>query len=267
MKRYAIPTVLAALLALASCEKELDFRYHDVDSVLVIEGALTDRGADILLTMTTPMGEPMDLTPVTDATVTLTDLTDGTPRTITPDATGRYADDVPGYEGHEYRLDIVRDGRTYTATSLMRPATQILSLEFQWIKMPYDYVAVLKTTFTDAPGSDDCYWLRIFRNEEAYKWLLVDDRAAVNGIISEVTMTSRKDLDEEDDKDILRDGDIVSVSVTPVSRRMLDYLTALQSDSNGPAMFDGDFCLGYFQASPVATSSITYHPDQLTEYK
>ncbi|MDE5608654.1 MAG: hypothetical protein K2I64_06950 [Muribaculaceae bacterium] len=264
--RYS--ALISILLVLTSCEKELDFRYHDVDSALVVEAALTDCGADILLTMTTPMGEPMDLTPITDAAVTLTDITTGETRDIMPDpATGRYTDATPGITGHEYTLAITHGSRTYSATSLMRPPTQILSLEFQWIKMPYDYVAILKTTFTDTPVADDCYWIRIFRNDEAYKWLLVDDRAAVNGIISEITMTSRKDIDEEDEKDILRDGDIVTVTVTPVSHAMLDYLTALQSNSNGPAMFAGDFCLGYFQAAPVARDSITYRPDQFTQYK
>ncbi|MBD5213894.1 MAG: DUF4249 family protein [Bacteroidales bacterium] len=267
MRYYALITLLLMVVA-TSCEKELDFRYHDVESALVIEGALTDRGADILLTLTTPMGEPMDLTPLTDAAVTLTDLTAGETRTIDTDpATGRYTDTIPGIPGHEYTLSIDRNGQTFTSTTAMREPTQILSIEFKWIKMPYDYVAILKTTFTDTPAADDCYWIRIYRNADPYKWLIVDDRGANDGIISEITMTSRKDLDEEDEKDILRDGDLVTVTVTPISRQMMDYLTALQSNSNGPAMFEGPFCLGYFLASPVATDSTTYHPDQLTQYQ
>ncbi len=68
-------------------------------------------------------------------------------------------------------------------------------------------------------------------------WLLSDDRSAVNGVINEVTMTSRKDIDEEDGKSVLKDGDEVKVIIAPIDRRMYDYLIAIQSDSNGPSMF------------------------------
>lgn len=37
--------------------------------------------------------------------------------------------------------------------------------------------------------------------------------------------------------------------------------------SNGPRMYSGDFCLGYFLAAPVAESAVIFHPDELTEYK
>ena len=98
-------------------------------------------------------------------------------------------------------------------------------------------------------------------------WLLSDDRKSVNGLISEVTMTSRKDISEEDDATVLREGDVVSVTIAPISRVMYDYLTALQADSNGPRMFKGDYCLGYFMAAPISKSEIIYHPSEMKEYK
>ena len=98
-------------------------------------------------------------------------------------------------------------------------------------------------------------------------WLLSDDRKSVDGIINEVTMTSRKDISEEDDATVLRDGDVVSVTVAPISRAMYDYLTALKSDSNGPRMFEGDYCLGYFMAAPISKSEIIYRPSEMKEYK
>lgn len=265
MKRI-IP-ILTIMPLLASCEKELDFHYHDVDPQLVIEGSVTASGTIVTLTVTTPMDEPMDHTRITDATVTLSDLTAGTSAPLLPDETGRFADSTPGQEGHEYQIEVKRDGKTYRATSMMRPAVELLGLEFQWIKMPYDYVAVLQVTFTDPPSADDCYWVRVYRNGEAYCWSVLDDIHSVNGIINEVILTSRKDTGEEDDSKVLLDGDTVTASVTPVSRTMFDYLMALQADSNGVPMFSGDFCLGYFLAAPVSQASITYRPDEMPEYK
>ena len=263
-KIIAILTILSVIPT--ACEKELDFSYHNIDPILVIEGTLTDDGARVALSYTTPMGEPINRNHLTDADVTLTDLTDGTARSLSADKEGVFTNSNGGITGHEYELRVVSSDEVYTSRCIMPRPTRIISLEFQWIKMPYDHVAVLQTRFTDADTPDDCYWIRIFRNDKPYKWLLSDDSRAIDGVISEVTMTTRRDIDEEDEEDILRDGDIVSVSVAPISRQMFDYLTALQANSNGPAMFSGSFALGYFLAAPLATSSITFHPEDLPTF-
>ena len=57
--RQLILIISSLLVLLTSCEKELDFKYHDVESQLVIEGNVTQDGTIVALTYTTPMGEPM----------------------------------------------------------------------------------------------------------------------------------------------------------------------------------------------------------------
>ena len=265
MKR--ILYILSALPIFASCEKELDFHYHDVAAELVIQGELTAEGATVALTLTTPMDEPTDLGRLTDADVVVDDLTDGSTAALSPGADGVYAAAVPGIVGHDYRLRVARGGKTYESTCLMRQAVEIKALEFKWIKMPYDRVAILQVSLTDDSSTDDYYWLRLFRNGEAYLWSVIDDRGAVDGVINEILMTSRKDVDEEDDNKVLVDGDVVGVEIVNISHSMLDYLVALQTDSNGHPQFDGDFCLGYFLASPVAEGEIVDHPDYMEEYK
>ena len=80
----------------------------------------------------------------------------------------------------------------------------------------------------------------------------MSDKGDVAGVLTAVTMTSRNDTDAEDDESVLYDGDVISVSISTVSRVMYDYLEALQNDISGPAIFTGDKCLGYFMAtSPV----------------
>lgn len=253
--------LLIIVVILTSCEKELDFKYHEVDSQLVIEGSITQNGSSVLITSTTPMNENLNLTPITDAEVKVTDTNTWEEKILRTDENGYFVDDNPGIVGHSYRINVSYGENQYESECLMRPVSNILGMEFQWIKMPYDYVAVLQITFTDNDSNDDCYWIRLFRNDDPYKWIVSDDRGAVNGIISEVIMTTRKDIDEENEKSMLKEGDRVSAYISSISRNMYDYLLAIQSDSNGPQMFNGNFCLGYFLASPISESSIVFQPN------
>lgn len=255
-----------ALLFL-SCEKDLDIEYKDIEPITVIEGQLSLQGTNVRITMTTPMDEPMETTLLTDATVSLTDLTDGSIEQLIPDQSGVFTGQSAGIPGHLYELSVLREGKSYTAGCEMSNPTDLLALEFNWIKMPYDHVAVLQVTFTDNSAIDgECYWIRLYRNGKAYMWHIITDLYAENGIINDVFRTSRRDLDEEEENTALRDGDIVTASVSPISREMYDYLEAVSSGSNGPALFSGDFCLGYFLASPTVSASITFHPDEIKNY-
>lgn len=249
------------VILLFSCERELDFEYHDVPLELVIESMMAENGIKVTLNYTTPMAAPFTDNRLTDAIVTCEDISSGELASLFPDKEGIYTSDLKGEYGHEYLLKVERENKTYVSRCKMREAPEILGLEFQWIKMPYDHVAVLQISFTDFPTADDCYWLKVYRNDEPYTWIITDDRSAVNGVINEVIMTTRKNLDEEDEKDILRDGDVVKVAINTISREMYDYLLAIENNSNGPSMFEGDFCLGYFLASGSSTGSIVFHPD------
>ena len=258
---------LIILIQIQGCKKELDIKYKDIEPILIIQGELTQNGANVRLTHTTPMDEPMNNTPITEAEVMLNDLTEGSYSILYPDETGTYVSEIPGIEGHIYELNVTQGSVRYSAKCKMGPSTEILSVEFNWIKMPYDDVAVLQVTFTDNPvTSGEYYWVRLYRNGEAYMWNLITDIYAKEGVINDVFMTSRKDLDEEDDATALRDGDVVTSSVSSISREMYDYLEAVSSDSNGPTMYEGDFCLGYFLATPISEGSVVFRPELIPYY-
>lgn len=260
--------MILSVILLNSCKKEIEFIYHDIDPITVIEAELTPEGIRVSLTLTTPMDEPMDRTRLTDASVSLTDLTSGISLQLSTDSEGYYHDPTPGITGHEYRLTVERRGQLYTAVATMYAPVEIVSLEFNWIRMPYDHVAVLKGEFTDSTEApDDCYWIKLYRNGKIYRWSEMNDISSEGGICSFVTMTTRMDTDEEDDEDVLYDGDTLTCTVSPISRAMHDYLEALSNDSNGPAMFEGDKCLGYFIASSPSSRSIVFHPDSIPLYK
>ncbi|MDE6427955.1 MAG: DUF4249 domain-containing protein [Muribaculaceae bacterium] len=256
--------ILLIAFGLISCQRDLDLEYHDIEPLTVIEASLTPEGARVALTLTTPMDEPMDRTRLTDAIVTLTDLTYGSEVTLTLDDDGCFISAEGGIAGHEYRLSIDRQGELFQSETRMLAPTEIIGLQFFWINMPYDQVAVLQGQFTDNPAVDDeCYWVKIYRNGEIYQWQEIDDRGAFEGVGTFTAMTSRRDTDAEDDSTVLYDGDIMTVEVYPITRLMHNYLEAIGNDSNGPALFTGNRVLGYFLASSPASASITFHPAEL----
>lgn len=268
-KPYTV-SILGLLLIFTACEKVIDLDYRDIEPLTVIEGELTESGVRVAVTLTTPVDEPMDRTRLTDATVVITDLTDNSEYALRPDSDGYFTDPTQvakGIPGHRYRLTVHRDGEAYSMETLMYPPTEIVSAEFNWISMPYDKVAVFQARYLDNPAAmGDCYWVKLYRNGEIYSWQEQDDRTASDGVNTFFTMTSRKDTDEEDDDEVLFDGDVLTVTVTPISREMHDYLEALQNDSNGPALFTGPRVLGYFLASTPTSRSVTFRPDEIPEY-
>ncbi len=255
------------VLLVGSCTKELDFVYHDIPPLLVIEGELTPEGTKVALTLTTPMDEPISGVKVTDAEVVLEHPASGMKKILKPDSEGYFTGEVEALIGDEYCLSVERDGVINRAATTMYGPSEILSLEFNWISMPYDKVAVLQAKFSDdAEVRGECFWVKVYRNGKIYLWDEVDDRYACDGVMTYTRMTTRKDIDEEDEESLILDGDVITVSVSRISKEMHDYLEALQNDSSGPAMFSGERCLGYFLATSPVEASIVFRPDEIPEY-
>lgn len=216
------------------------------------------------ITQTTPMNEPMDKTLLSDAVISLVDLTTGVEIQLESDSAGKFINPAPGIPGHDYRLSIKLGEKEFYSDSKMLTPTEILETSFKWIKMPGDDMAALVIRFADNPRTPDYYWVRVYRNGEPYQWSVINDFAQVSGIMEETLTTTHRDSSkEEDEKALLVDGDVLKVTVTPVDREMFDYLGALNAGNNGFKMFSGDECLGFFLASPVASATITYHPDDI----
>lgn len=265
MKMLKYIVTLCAFVVLTSCEKEIDFKYHDIPEQQVIEGLITQEGLSVRLTKTVPTDEPFNDKTLTEAVVTLNDRTAGEVYSLVPDEKGTFSyQGLVGETGHEYDLTVTIGENVYTSSSRMLPPSEIVSAEFNWIKMPYDDVAVLKVQFTEDDDPRTNYWLKVYRNGFPYEWQAIGSMNAVDGLVTGMMMTSRKNIDEEDDDSVLKDGDIIDIDVMPISKTMADYLDSLNNgDYNGNRMFSGSFCLGYFLAAPVSHTQIIYHPDQI----
>lgn len=253
----------AVIMSLTSCEKELDFEYHNIDSLPVIEASITQDGASVAISYATPMGESFSGQFVENAEVTIVDLTDGAEFDLEPSEDGSFRCEMTAHPGHDYRLSVALDGSFYSSVSRMMKPTEITDARFQWVKMPGDDMAVFTVRFTDTPLVEDFYWVRLYRNGKSYSWSVISDHAAENGSLEESITTTHRNESLEDEDQIILDGDEITVSVAPISHSMADYLIALSNSSNGAPQFEGPRCLGYFLASPVATTSVIYHPDEI----
>ncbi len=260
-----IPAASLALTLMA-CEKEIAFEYHQIPPEPVIEGLLTGEGVEVRLSQTVATDEPFR-PPLTDADVRVTDLTDGSSYSLLSDSAGFFtAEGLRGVTGHCYELTVERGGESFVARSTMLDTIAIISAGFSWIRMPYDDVAVLRVEVTASSDPLICYWMRVYRNGEVYQWQAMEGRNVDNGVATGMMMTSRRDIEQEDDADRLVDGDSVMIEVMPISRLMFDYLASLNNgDYNGLRLFSGSSpCLGYFLAAPMARTTIIYRPDDFT---
>ena len=266
MNKFYIATCVFVFLCVgfAGCKKEIDLEYHDIPAMPVIEGVLSDEGAKVSVTLTTPMDEPMDNTPLTDAKVMITNMASGESVDLLPDEDGIYVSSAVGIPGEEYRLEVERNGESYTMSTMMFAPVDIESARFEWISMPYDEVAVLQVRYYDNPEiSGECYWVRVYRNGEIYMWQEQSDRTSSDGIMTFTAMTTRHDTDEEDEKDLINDGDVITVTVSPITKAMHDYLEAIGNNSSGPRLFtsvpESPGCLGYFMATTTSSTSLIFH--------
>lgn len=256
-------TILFFLTLFFSCEKELDFKYHDIDPLPVAEGFLTEEGARVRLSVTTPMDNPMDTLPTTDASVSLEDLTDGTSYNLFPDEKGIFRSGVPGIIGHEYRLTMDRDGKIFSSTGIMNPPAEISEMVFDTYMMPYGKSLFLKISFRDpdpAPGT--CFWIRTERNDTIWHWNLVTDHGAVdNTVTTIINLGALHDVPE--DEDDLRDGDRIRGIVAMIPHDLFQYFNAVSNDSSGPVMFSGGLCLGFFLPAATTSRTIVFSPSEL----
>lgn len=266
MKRLLFLFLPAWLLIAPACQKDIDFEYHEIDPITVIEANLNTTSVSVIITETTPVDEPMNRTRYTDAEVVLTDLSTGSASALAPDDDGVYTDGKAGIPGHCYRLDVRRGAESFSSTCDMLMPAVIVDFQFIRIETPMVKAVAAQVAFVDPPDTrGDCFIVSFFRNGILFsRGTISDIQTTSAGILIASCMAEAagdipEGVDYSDDADrVLEDGDIMTATVTPVSRAYYDYIVALNSGSNGPLMFSGDFCLGYFLAAPESSISRTF---------
>lgn len=266
-------TLLLLLLTL-SCQKEIELDYRDIEPVVSIEGRVTNEQVYVLITRTRSMNDSVKGRGIGGAVVTISSE-DGTEQLVYDARDGYYrpASGMKGVPGRTYRLDVTLDGHQYAATSTMPRQAPIVSTQFIWQSLLDNGMLMYEMWATDPePDVRNYYWYRVDRRAkdpkvrqkqgtDAYRWSSFDDRGAINARIYRDIMCVNEEMmdgqDIEDDqlKSILFDGDTITLQLMTIDRAMFEYYQSLsvgQRMGANPISNISGGCLGYFAAGSVS---------------
>lgn len=266
--------ILLLLLLTLSCQKEIELDYRDIEPVVSIEGRVTNEQVYVLITRTRSMNDSVKGRGIGGAVVTISSE-DGTEQLVYDARDGYYrpASGMKGVPGRTYCLDVTLDGHQYAASSTMPRQAPIVSAQFIWQSLLDNGMLMYEMWASDPePDVRNYYWYRVDRRAkdpkvrqkqgtDAYRWSSFDDRGAINARIYRDIMCVNEEMmdgqDIEDDqlKSILFDGDTITLQLMTIDRAMFEYYQSVsvgQRMGANPISNISGGCLGYFAAGSVS---------------
>ena len=268
MKNLRLIPLLLMLILTASCEKEIPLDYRTVRPIYVAEVEMT--ADDITARLSTTRGveeQRPDSGFVDHAVVTVRQEGTNWTDTLENRGRGRYALFYFAYPGKEYIVDIEIDGRHYQSSSTMHSMPQVNSFQLVWQDVLTEKMLFADLRLQDNPNENNYYFMHLYRNNVGYRWAIMDDRANPGAELQQLfSCTTKRQMDEGTDSDVLHNGDQLRMEVRSIDRRAYDYLYSLQlmdnSGTNPIANFSGGL-LGYFSAFQQVTLQMPFHQDSI----
>jgi Domain of unknown function (DUF4249) len=246
---------LAGVLILASCEKVIDVNPRFISSEIMIEGELTDDSltpASVKISRSLGLNDSRSFPEVSGAIVVISDG-NGVSDTLKESKPGLYiSNNIKGRLGATYKLNVVVDNKTYTATSTM-PSIKV-PLDTITITNGFNGSKVVTPRFFDPVGLGNFYRLKLQINNEFSEGLFLFDDKVVDGGVNQRPMF--------DQSFTLETGDKVRVKMMCINEDVYQYFFTLdeQSESGSPANPPSNIQgakLGYFSAHTVSEKTIT----------
>lgn len=227
---FAIPS----LLLLASCEKEIDLDLDDKSGNIVIEGNITDQAGPyyVRITKSVAFTEANQYPPVTGALVIISDDA-GHKDTLQYDADGRYkTTGLVSLPGNTYTLNVISEGKNYTAQSTMPLPVALDDLQQDSISFGGDIMYSVLPVFTDPLVLGNRYLFILSVNGMPKKTLQTFSDNVDNGMVNKRSIFPAMDDDDED----VVPGDTIHVEMQCIDQNVYTYYTALTqiSGSGGP---------------------------------
>jgi hypothetical protein len=129
MKNIAFLFLL--ILTMSACEKTITVDLNSTEPKVIIEAEVTDQagGYRVKISKTVNFSDANNFPAVKGAVVTISDNL-GVVQTLTETTSGLYTSkDMKGVSGKTYTLKIVAEGKTYTSSSTMPKAVDLLGAE------------------------------------------------------------------------------------------------------------------------------------------
>nr|WP_294898540.1 DUF4249 family protein [uncultured Pedobacter sp.] len=260
MKKVHLILCAIVALALNACEKVIDINLKNAKPVIVIEANVNDEYMPqvIKVTQTKPFTEDNSLSVVSDAVITLKDLTENkTYHVGTADAEGNYfSERFRGKPGNTYQISVKSDDVTYTAKSTMPKKVILDSLSVTEISFFGKSQKYVKVNYADTYDVPNQYRYILTVNNKLVEGYFVDsDRFNDGKYVSNTLFNSKPEL---------KSGDEIKLEFQCIDMNVYRYFFAIsQISGNGgpptaPSNPDSNFdngALGYFNAHTTETKT------------
>ena len=258
--------ILLAILGIltASCKKDIDIDYHQVEPLYVVEASVSNDGMKARISHTNNMDDNTIISDISGATVIITG-SDNSRVTLDYQGKGTYFSNIKGTPEVEYTIQIDIDGHHFTSSSTMYDMPEINEFRFIRKEILKEKFQMGKLLIQDIPNEDNYYFAHLYRNKKGYRWALKKDDTDPNKELQVLFTFAREGSNDED---LLREGDRIRLEVRTIDRKSYDYLYSMQimdnSGTNPIPNFTGG-CLGYFSAYSQWTYEYIFHEDDVKD--
>ena len=255
---------LVGLVLLASCKKDIEIDYHQVNPLYVVEASVSNEGMKARISMTNDMDDNTTTSDISGATVTITG-SDGSSVNLPYINDGTYRSATKGTPGVTYTIDIEVDGNHFSSSSTMQKMPTLNKFHFSWMKILNTRMLIGEVLVQDIPDEDNWYFTHLYRNNKGYRWSLMRGDLNPDGQLQSLYSIGRED---DDDEDMLREGDRLRLELRSIDRKTYDYLYSMQlmgDTGNNPLPDFTGGCLGYFSAYSQVTCDVVFHKADVEE--
>ncbi|CAL1517364.1 DUF4249 domain-containing protein [Chitinophaga sp. MM2321] len=248
MKKLAFLTIFAAFAGLTACEDKIDLDIPNGKSFPVMDAWITtDMGVQkIKFTMSVPYTDNNPAPIITDAAITVFDLTAGTtyPFAFKDNVYSYDATNKPiGVLGHAYKLHVEYKGEIFEAYDTIRRVPPIDSISYQFktkeesISGKEGYYA--KFHAKDLDNGTDYYWIRSYRNDTTKR---LGDAFSIDGSYDEGISDGSTFIlpiaeGITDYSKPFQQNEKIIVRLSSVTHRSYDFLSQVNEQVNAGGLF------------------------------
>ena len=247
--RYQFGIFVTLLAVLTSCTSVIQVSVPKGSNLIVVDAFLSNstKPQTVRLTFNANYFSNVPTPAVIGATVSLTDLTNSTTYTFTPDGSGNYTytpivNDSMAQVNHTYQLNISYNGNSYMALSTLYQTTKVDTIVFRststdaYGQYPNDTTnprAYYPYIFAkDIKGQENYYWAKTYKNNVLYGqpgqmnfFQDAGDFAPDGDYIG----VPNNFFGLIDNKDPYHKGDVCTVEIYSINENTIDFLLQLQT--------------------------------------
>lgn len=216
-----VPFLLfTCMIIFSGCEKVIDLKLDNSEPLLVIEGNISNEleYQMVKISKTIPFDEKNRFSPFSGAKVTLLS-SDGKDLTYTEVSPGIYqSGPFRGISDVKYTLNVLADGKTYTASSIVPKPVKLDSLTLKQFSFFGDTNTFIAANYTDPPSVQNQYRYIVKVKSKVEHEAVTEDRFNDGNAVAEVIFYELDDL---------KKGDRVDVEMQCIDRKVFKYFFAL----------------------------------------